>query len=165
MNPTTDQTDPILLIKWHDTANWLLDRTLEKVCSPAFRRLCVAAKMAAVRTAGASPACRSSADGPPKGGTTNLIMKRHNHLFGQVYSFENLHATAYASPVVSSKSERRGQCRLFSPAVFCFATVMQAARVPASFRKKRVSKPWKGLQYVDLAGIDFNVVSRGIRPL
>jgi hypothetical protein len=22
----TDQSDPVLLIKWHDTANWLLDR-------------------------------------------------------------------------------------------------------------------------------------------
>ena len=25
MNPT-DNTDPILLVKWHDIANWLLDR-------------------------------------------------------------------------------------------------------------------------------------------
>jgi len=25
MKPT-DNNDPILLIKWHDTANWLLDR-------------------------------------------------------------------------------------------------------------------------------------------
>ena len=38
-----------------------------------------------------------SADRPPNGGTTNLIMKRHNHLFEPICSFENLHAAAISA--------------------------------------------------------------------